>query len=116
MGFNMSQSVLAWLLVSASVVSEVMGTVALKHSIGFTKLVPSALSGLCYLVAIWLMSIAMRQLEMGVTYAVWAASGAAATAALGIVVYGESATPSKLAGLVLVVLGVFLLGLHSRSG
>ena len=51
----MSQSVFAWLLVSASVVSEVMGTVALKHSVGFTKPVPSALSGLCYLVAIWLM-------------------------------------------------------------
>jgi small multidrug resistance pump len=112
----MNHGVLAWLLVSVSVVSEVAGTLALKHSQGFTKIVPSAVSACSYILAIWLMSLAMRQLEMGITYAVWAASGAAITAALGIAVYGESATASKLIGLVLVVLGVFLLSLQSSDG
>jgi hypothetical protein len=42
------------------------------YSSGFTKFIPAAIAGFFYVVAIWLMAIAMRQLEMGVTYAVWA--------------------------------------------
>ena len=63
---------------------------------------------------IWLMAIAMRQLEMGVTYAVWAASGTAAIALVGIAFYGEQTSALKLAGLALVVSGVVLLNLEAQ--
>lgn len=105
---------MAWLVLSASVVSEVAGTVALRYSSGFTKLVPAALAGFFYLIAIWLMAVAMRQLEMGVTYAVWAASGTAAIALVGIAFYGEHVSALKLVGLSLVVLGVVLLNLGAK--
>ncbi|RZJ14222.1 MAG: multidrug efflux SMR transporter [Haliea sp.] len=105
----MKLQTLSWLVLGASVICEVLGTVALKHSTGFTKLLPAAAAGLFYLLAVWLMAIAMKRLEMGMTYAVWAASGTAITAAVGIMVYGEGASPAKLAGLALVVAGVVLL-------
>ncbi|OOG83449.1 hypothetical protein B0E41_13100 [Hydrogenophaga sp. A37] len=106
---------MAWVVLSASVVSEVAGTVALRYSSGFTKLLPTALAGFCYVVAIWLMAVAMRQLEMGLTYAVWAASGTAAIALVGIAFYGEPTSALKLVGLSLVVLGVVLLNLGAKA-
>ncbi len=110
----MNSNFIAWLLLGASVVSEVAGTIALKHSNGFTRLFPAVLAASCYVLAVWLMSIAMKQLEMGLTYAVWAASGIAVTAIVGIVVYGEPATTFTLAGLGLVVGGVVLLALSAK--
>lgn len=107
----MNPSLSAWLLIAASVIAEVVGTVALKHSDGFSKLVPSGASAACYALAIWLMAVAMRHLDMGITYAVWAASGIAITAVVGITFYGEQLGGIKALGLVCVVGGVVMLNL-----
>ena len=111
----MKSEPVAWLVLAASVVSEVAGTVALKHSSGFTKPFPAAAACGFYLVAVWLMSVSMRQLEMGVTYAVWAASGTAVIALVGVAFYGEQLVAPKLVGLLLVGLGVVLLNLGVRA-
>lgn len=107
----MNPGPLAWLLLGASVVSEVVGTVALKHSDGFARLVPAAAAGFFYVIAVWLMSVSMKQIGMGVTYAVWAGCGTAITALVGITLYGEPASAFKLAGVSLVIIGVVLLNL-----
>jgi len=111
----MNPSLLAWLLVSASVIAEVIGTVALKYSDGFSKLLPSATAATCYALAIWLMAVAMRQLDMGITYAVWAASGTAATALAGMAFFGEQLGTVKVLGLVCVVGGVVMLNLGKQQ-
>lgn len=111
----MNAHLVAWLVLAASVVSEVIGTVALKQSHGFTRLLPTLLAGSCYVLAVWLMAVALRQLEMGITYAVWAACGTAATALIGIAYYGEQASASKLAGLAFIVVGVVLLNLQAEA-
>lgn len=110
----MNPSLLAWLLVAVSVVAEVIGTVALKYSDGFSRVVPSGAAAACYALAIWLMAVAMRHLDMGITYAVWAASGTAATALVGIMFFGEQAGSIKMLGLVFVVGGVVMLNLGSQ--
>ncbi len=68
----MNPQTFAWLVLAASVVAEVLGTLALRYADGFTKPLPSAAVVVCYACAIWLMSLAVRHLEMGLTYAVWA--------------------------------------------
>ena len=105
----MNPSLSAWLLVAASVIAEVVGTVALKYSDGFSKVFPSGAAATCYALAIWLMAVAMRHLDMGVTYAVWAATGTAATALVGIALFGEQLGTVKALGLVCVVGGVVML-------
>jgi len=111
----MSPLLTAWLVLAASVMSEVAGTVALKHSAGFTKPLPAVLAGGCYVAAVWLMAVAMRQLEMGIAYAVWAAGGTAITVLIGILRYGEQLSIHKLAGVGLVLLGVIMLNLSGRD-
>ncbi|KRD46492.1 hypothetical protein ASE52_17725 [Acidovorax sp. Root275] len=107
----MNPNLSAWLLVAASVIAKVVGTVALKCSDGFSRPLPSGMAAACYALAIWLMAVAMRQLDMGITYAVWAASGTAATAIVGIALFGEPVDTTKALGLVCVVGGVVMLHL-----
>jgi len=104
----------SWLLLAASVVAEVIGTIALRYADGFTRLVPSLVVGTCYAAAIWLMSIAVRQLEVGLAYAVWAGSGTALTAALGMLWFGESATLLRIGGMTAIVVGVVMLNLEAQ--
>lgn len=109
----MNPSLLAWLLVGASVVAEVVGTVALKYSDGFSKVLPSGAAATCYALAIWLMAVAMRHLEMGITYAVWAGCGTAATALVAIALFGEPLGTVKALGLFCVIGGVVMLNVGS---
>ncbi|MDO9005617.1 MAG: multidrug efflux SMR transporter [Aquabacterium sp.] len=109
----MGSSVQAWLLLAASVLAEVVGTIALRYAEGFTRLLPSLACGLCYAVAIWLMSLSVKQLGVGLTYAVWAASGTALIAIVGMIWFGEPTQPLRLAGLGCIVLGVIALNLSA---
>ena len=111
----MGPQAFSWLLLGASIAAEVAGTIALRHADGFTRLTPSLVVGVCYAAAIWLMSIAVRHLEVGLAYAVWAGSGTALTAVLGILWFGESTTLPRLAGVAMIIIGVVVLNLEPHQ-
>ena len=105
---------LSWVLIFVSVLAEVLGTIALRYVIGFTVLAPSLAAALCYAAAIWLMSLALQHLELGLTYAVWAGSGVALTAIVGVIWFDEAVTGLRVLGLVLIVGGVISLHIGAR--
>ncbi|MGJ7605043.1 DMT family transporter [Variovorax sp. LT1R20] len=111
----MSLQAFSWLLLAASVVAEVVGTIALRYADGFTRLAPSLAVGVSYAAAIWLMSIAVRQLEVGLAYAVWAGCGIALTAAVGMLWFGEPATLLRIGGMTTIVVGVFMINLATHQ-
>ena len=90
------------LLLSLAIVTEVAGTVALRYSEGFTRLLPSAAVVVGYGISFWLLALVLKEL----TYAVWSAAGTALIAAFGMVAFGEPATALKLASLGLIIAGV----------
>ena len=94
------------LLLSLAIVTEVAGTVALRYSDGFTRLLPSAAVVVGYGISFWLLALVLKELSIGMTYAVWSAAGTALIAALGMVAFGEPATALKLASLGLIIAGV----------
>ncbi|MDG5974513.1 small multidrug resistance protein [Hydrogenophaga taeniospiralis CCUG 15921] len=110
----MSVQTYSWLLLVASIAAEVAGTIALRYADGFTRPVPSLVVVASYAAAIWLMSLAVRHLEVGLAYAVWAGSGTALTAALGILWFSESMTLLRIAGVVMIVIGVVVLNLETQ--
>lgn len=101
----------AWLMLAASVAAEVLGTLALRHTDGFVRPAPSALALFFYALAIWLMSLSVRQLDIGLAYAIWAGAGTALTAMLGILMYSEPAHLGRLLGIGLIACGVVVLQL-----
>ncbi|MCX2864135.1 multidrug efflux SMR transporter [Paucibacter sp. PLA-PC-4] len=110
----MRSSSTAWWLLAASVLAEVLGTVALRHADGFTRFLPSLACAALYGLAIWLMSLSVRHLDLGLAYAVWAGAGTALTACVGIWLFGESMHAPRLLGIALIVAGVAVLNLSAR--
>ncbi len=110
----MKSQTFAWSILAASVLAEVLGTLALRHAEGFTKPWPSAAVIGCYGCAIWLMAVTVKHLELGLTYAVWAGTGTALTAILGMVCFGEAVSALRISGLTCIVLGVVALNLSTR--
>lgn len=101
----------AWLLLALAIFTEVVGTVALKESDGFTRIVPALIVVVGYGLSFVFLALTLREIELGVTYAIWAGAGTAAIAAIGIVALGESATALKIASLALIIVGVVGLNL-----
>jgi multidrug transporter EmrE-like cation transporter len=93
-------------LLGLAIASEVIATVALKASDGFSRPVPAAIVVAGYALSFWLMALVLKHLSVGTTYAVWSAVGTAAIALIGVFAYGESASLLKVASLGLIVLGV----------
>ncbi len=94
---------------------EVGWAIGLKYSDGFTRLWPSVATGLCMLISVLLLGIAMKTLPVGTAYAVWVGIGAVGTAILGIVLLGDTANAGRIVSLALIVAGVIGLKLATPA-
>ena len=110
----MSQNA-AWLVLSIAGVFEVGWAIGLKYSEGFTRMWPSAWTLVALAASMGLLGIALRTLPVGSAYAVWVGVGAVGTAALGIVLFGESADPRRLVSIALIVAGIVGLRLTAAA-
>ena len=103
-----------WFVLFLAGLFEIAWAVGLKYTEGFTKLVPSVLTGAAMLVSIVLLAYATKKLPLGTAYAVWTGIGAVGAVTLGIILFGESAQPLRLLCVGLIVVGI--LGLKLTSG
>src|SRR5215218_11376344 len=101
-------------LLSLAIAVEVGATISLRYADGFTKLVPSILVVVGYATSFFLLSLILKELSVGTTYAIWAGAGTAAIAVIGIVALGEPATALKIASVALIIVGV--IGLNAAGG
>ncbi len=100
-----------YLLLGISILSEVMGTSALRASQGSTRLLPSVIVVVCYGTAFYLMSQALKSLPLGFTYAVWSGVGTALTAMIGWFYFRDAFHWSGLVGIGLIIAGVVVLNI-----
>ena len=104
---------MSWLLLVVSIVLEVLGTVSMKLSEGFSKPLYSALVALFYALSIVGLALVIKRMDVSVAYAVWSGLGTAFIAMVGVSVFGEAFTVVKLVALVLIVVGVVMLNMVS---
>lgn len=104
-----------WLLLLAAIAAEVTATTALKASQGFTRLLPSLVVVAGYALAFWLLALTLRVLPVGVAYAIWSGLGTALIVLIAWLIYGQTMDAWGLLGLALIVTGVLVLNLLSRS-
>lgn len=103
-----------WLMLVVAGVFEVVWALAMKSSQGFTRLWPSILTLAAMAVSVGLLALALKGLPVGSAYAVWTGIGAAGTALMGIVIFGEPASAWRLACVGLIVAGI--VGLRLGGG
>jgi quaternary ammonium compound-resistance protein SugE len=104
---------MAWVVLVIAGLFEVGWAIGLKYTEGFTRPWPSVATAAAMAVSIGLLGWAMRTLPVGTAYAVWTGIGAVGTVALGVALFGEPATVSRLACVVLILAGIVGLKLTS---
>ncbi|WFE39550.1 multidrug efflux SMR transporter [Micromonospora sp. WMMD998] len=102
---------MAYLLLALAITAEVIGTSLLKTSDGFTRLWPTVGLVACYLAAFALLALVVRDVPVGVAYAIWSGLGTAAIMAVGAAFLGEPLSVAKVVGAGLVIAGVVVLNL-----
>lgn len=103
-----------WIYLAFAGLLEVVWAVGLKYTEGFTRLWPSVITGSAMVASIVLLAMAVKTLPIGTAYAIWTGIGAVGAVLLGIVLFGDSASPLRLACVALVVLG--MVGLKLTGG
>ncbi|MDQ3791693.1 MAG: multidrug efflux SMR transporter [Actinomycetota bacterium] len=101
------------LILVLAIMSEVVGTVALKASEGFSRLGPIVLVAVGYGLSFYLLALALKQIPLGVAYAIWSGLGTAGAVVAGILLWRESLSLAGVVGIALIIVGVLLLNLFS---
>ena len=104
---------MSWILLAVAGVLEVGWAIGLTYTEGFTRPVPSVLTGAAIVASMLLLSLAAKEIPIGTAYAVWVGIGAASAGLLGIALFDEPVTPGRLAFLALLVVSVIGLKLTS---
>ena len=105
---------LAWVVLLVAGLLEIVWSLSMKASQGFTKHHFTALTLVAAWLSFWLLGLALRQLPVGTAYAVWTGIGAVGAAVLGIAIFGEPLTVARVVCIALIVCGI--LGLKFLSG
>ena len=100
-----------WIYLGFAILFEVAGTTSMKLSEGFSKLLPSTLMAVFYIVSFALMALALKKLEVGMTYAIWAGLGTALIAVIGVLWFKEPMNALKAVSILLIIAGVVGLNL-----
>lgn len=98
-----------------AILAEVIATSALKSAEGFTKLNPSLLVILGYGAAFYLLSLVLRHMTVGVTYAIWSGVGIVLVALVGFVVFREMPDTPAIIGMGLIIAGVTVIHAFSTT-
>lgn len=104
-----------YLFLGLAIVAEVIATSSLKSSEGFTRLWPSIVTILGYTIAIFLLSLTLKNLPTGIAYAIWSGVGIVLVSAIGWFGYGQKLDTPAMIGLGLIIAGVIVVNVFSKS-
>lgn len=106
-------TVYTYLLIA--VVAETIATTALKAADGFSRLGPSAIVVVGYAIAFYFLSLTLRVIPVGVTYAIWSGLGIILISLFGWLIYKQTLDLPAIVGMVLIVAGILVMNLFSGT-
>lgn len=95
-----------WFHLALAISFEVAGTTCIKLSDGFKNTLPSILIFLFYGIAFYFLSLAVKKIDISVSYAIWSGAGTALIAVIGVFLFKETMTTLKLISITLIIAGV----------
>ena len=101
-----------WLYLAGAILFEVAGTTSMKLSYGFTRLIPSILIFVFYVLSFVSLTYAVKKIDMSVSYAIWSGIGTTLIAMIGVYYFKESMTTLKFFSIILIILGVIGLNIQ----
>jgi small multidrug resistance pump len=104
-----------WLALGGAIACEVVGTTLLQQSRQFTQVWPTVGMAICYGAAFYLLSIALKQMPVGIAYAIWSGLGVVLISVIGLVAFRQRLDLPAIAGLTMIVGGVMVINLFSKT-
>ena len=106
---------MSWLYLTIAIITEVIGTTALKATEGFTKLIPSVLTIAAYGASFYFLSLTLKVIPVGVAYAVWSGVGIVLISLAGWLLFGQTIDKAGMVGIALIGAGVIVLKTMSET-
>jgi len=106
---------MSWLYLAIAITAEIIATTALKASESFSRLMPSAITVVGYAIAFYCLALALRTIPVGIAYAIWSGAGIVAISIIGYLVFRQNLDIPALIGIAMIVAGVVILNVFSRS-
>lgn len=106
---------MSWLYLVIAIVTEVIGTTALKATNGFTKIVPSVIVAVSYGASFYFLSLTLKVIPVGIAYAVWSGVGIVLIAIVGWLLFGQTIDRYGVLGIALIGAGVVVLNTLSQT-
>ncbi|MDQ3042374.1 MAG: quaternary ammonium compound efflux SMR transporter SugE [Acidobacteriota bacterium] len=97
---------MAWIYLIIAGVLEIGWAIGLKYTEGWTRLVPSLLTGGAMAISFYCLSEALKTIPIGTGYAIWTGIGAVGAAVLGMLIFGESRDIGRIVCIFLIVAGI----------
>ena len=104
-----------WLYLIIAVIFEVIATSALKESNSFTKLVPSLFVIIGYSISFYFLSLTLKNLSIGITYAIWSGLGILLICLVGYFRYGQNLDYPAMIGILFIGIGILIIRFFSVS-
>lgn len=104
-----------WILLLIAILAEIAGTLFLKASDGFTKLLPSIGVVVGNAIAFALMAISIKKIDVGITYAIWSGVGIVGAAVGGVIFFDQHLTRMSIIGMAIIIVGVVVMNLGGAS-
>ncbi|MEL7119748.1 MAG: multidrug efflux SMR transporter [Bacteroidota bacterium] len=104
-----------WIYLIIAITTELIATSALKESEGYTQLVPSVVSLVGYGITFYFLSLAIKEIPIGIAYAIWAGLGIILVTILGYLRFNQRLDTPAVIGIILILLGVVIVNGFSKS-
>lgn len=106
---------MAYAYLAAAIIFEVLGTITMKYSEGFTKVIPIILTLVCHGICFVALAVALKSLPISMVYAIWAGVGTAIMAFIGLMMFNEPLPLQKVLATSLIILGVVMLNFADQK-
>lgn len=104
-----------WVLLLLAILAEVAGTLSMKLSEGFSKIIPSISLIIFYVLSLSLLNFSLKGIEVSIAYAIWSGVGTALVVVIGVFFFSEHLTSMKIISIALIILGVVGLNLGEQQ-
>lgn len=106
---------MSYLFLAIAIISEVIATSALKASNGFTVLVPSLITIVGYVIALFFLSLTLKTIPVGIAYAIWSGAGIILISTVAWIMFKQQLDLAALIGLGLMIAGIIVINVFSKS-
>lgn len=105
----------SYLILLLAILFETLGTSFLKKTENFSKLAPTLIFAIAMTISFYLLTHALREIPIGIAYAIWSAVGIVLISLVGYFVYKESLDLPAILGISFIVIGVVIINVFSKS-